>query len=210
MPFDICLGRKPAAVDRIAQFARAQAVATQIIGSITDEQLTLPTPCTEWNVRDILNHVLDGDLLVIAWLQGETPPWGRDVNHLGGTDPQAVVPLVLEWLAACYALAAAEAGDLERVLTPRMGPMSVDAVVARRVDDLVAHLWDLAIVTGQPVDYDPELVESVLAHYHERLDGMPREGKPVAEPQPVPEGATAADRLAAYLGRPVGAWRTTT
>jgi uncharacterized protein (TIGR03086 family) len=190
-------------VDRIAQFARAQAVATQIIGSITDEQLTLTTPCSEWNVRDILNHILDGDLLVIAWIQGETPPWGRDVDHLG-TDPHPQT-VVLEKLAACYALAAAEAGDLARVLTPRMGPMSVDAVVARRIDDLVAHLWDLAIATGQAVDYDPELVESVLAHYHERLDGMPREGKPVAEPQPVPEGATAADRLAAYLGRSIGA-----
>lgn len=190
-------------MDRITQFARAQAAATQIIGSVTDEQLTLPTPCSEWNVRDILNHVLDGDLLVIAWIQGETPPWGRGVDHLGtDSHPQTVV---LEKLAACYALATAEAGDLERVLTPRMGPMSVDAVVARRIDDLVAHLWDLAIATGQAVDYDPELVESVLAHYHERLDGMPREGKPVAEPQPVPEGATAADRLAAYLGRSIGA-----
>jgi uncharacterized protein (TIGR03086 family) len=186
-------------VDRITQFARAQAVATQVIGSITDDQLLLPTPCSEWNVRDILNHILDGDLLVIAWIQGETPP--EDRSYLG-PDPQTVI---LERLAACYALVAAQAGDLERIITPRMGPMSVDAVAARRIDDLVAHLWDLAVATGQPVDYDPELVESVLAHYRERLDGLPREGKPVDEPQPVPDGATAADRLAAYLGRSVGA-----
>jgi uncharacterized protein (TIGR03086 family) len=192
-------------VDRITQFARAQAVATQIIGSITDGQLTLPTPCSEWNVRDILNHVLDGDLLVMAWIQGDTPPWGRDVDHLAGTGPHAVVPLVLERLAACYALVAAQAGNLDRIITPRMGEMSIDVLAERRIGDLVAHLWDLAIATGQPVDYDPELVESVVPYYRAKLDGAPREGKPVAEPQPVPDGATEADWLAAYLGRSVGA-----
>lgn len=46
------------------------------------------------------------------------------------------------------------------------------------IADLVAHLWDLAIATGQPTDYDPELVEEVLAHYrgldhskHARMSG---------------------------------------
>jgi uncharacterized protein (TIGR03086 family) len=188
-------------MDRIAQFARAQAVATQIVGSLTDDQLLLPTPCSEWNVRDILNHILDGDLLVIAWIQGETPPEDRDTDSLGA-DPRTVV---LDRLAACYALVASQAGDMERIVTTRMGEMSVDAVADRRIDDLVAHLWDLAIATGQPVDYDPELVESVLGSYRARLDGLPREGKPVDDPQPVPDGATAADRLAAYLGRPISA-----
>jgi uncharacterized protein (TIGR03086 family) len=190
-------------VDRITQFARAQAVAKHIIGSVTDEQLALPTPCSEWDVRDILNHVLDGDLLVIAWLKGETPSWGRNPDHLGGDPhPQAVV---LDRLAECYDLVAGQAGDLERIVTTRMAPMSVDALAERRIGDLVAHLWDLAVATSHPVDYDPELVETVVPYYRAKLDGKPREGAPVAEPQPVPEGATAADRLAAYLGRSAGA-----
>jgi uncharacterized protein (TIGR03086 family) len=189
-------------VDRITQFARAQTVAKQIIGSIADDQLTLPTPCSEWDVRDILNHVLDGDLLVIAWLKGETPSWGRNPDHLGDDPhPQAVV---LDRLAECYGLVAGQAEDLARIISTRMGPMSVDALAERRIGDLVAHLWDLAIATSQPVDYDPELVETVVPYYRAKLDGKPRDGAPVAEPQRVPEGATAADRLAAYLGRSVG------
>jgi uncharacterized protein (TIGR03086 family) len=190
-------------VDRITQFARAQAVARHIIDSITDEQLALPTPCSEWDVRDILNHVLDGDLLVIAWLKGETPSWGRNPDHLGDDPhPQAVV---LDRLAECYDLIAGQAGDLERIVTTRMAAMSVDALAERRIGDLVAHLWDLAVATSQPVDYDPELVETVVPYYQAKLDGKPREGAPVAEPQPVPDDATAADRLACYLGRSVGA-----
>jgi uncharacterized protein (TIGR03086 family) len=192
-------------VNRITQFDRAHAAAKRIIGSIAADQLSLPTPCTEWAVRDILNHVLDGDLLVLAWLQGETPSWGRDPDHLGDTAPEAVVPLVLERLAACRDLAGTQAGNLDRMLAPRMGPMTVETVIGRRVDDLVPHLWDLAVATGQPVDYDPELHDSVLADFRARLDGKSREGMPVAEPQPVPGAATAADRLAAYLGRPLSA-----
>ncbi|WP_432840446.1 TIGR03086 family metal-binding protein [Dactylosporangium sp. CA-092794] len=187
-------------MDRIAQFARAQAVAAQIVGSITDDQLLLPTPCSEWTVHDILNHILDGDLLVMAWIHGEIPPKNPRTGQFGA-DPKSVV---LERLAACYHLVT-QAGDLKRPVTTRMGSFTVEALAEKRVADLVAHLWDLAVATGQPVDYDPELVESVMAHYHAKLDGSSREGKPVAEPQPVPDGATAADRLAAFLGRSVSA-----
>jgi uncharacterized protein (TIGR03086 family) len=73
----------------------------------------------------------------------------------------------------------------------------------RRIADLVAHLWDLAVATGRSTAYDPELVELVAAHYRERLENRPREGAPIAEVQPVPPDATAADRLAGYLGRTV-------
>ncbi|HEY0470594.1 MAG TPA: TIGR03086 family metal-binding protein [Kribbella sp.] len=190
-------------MDRIDQFTRAKAVATQIVESISDDQLHLPTPCTEWDVHDILAHVLDGDLLVIDWIQGVTPLPREErtreyFSALLGDAPQAAV---LAKLQECYDLFLAQ--DADRVVTSRMGDFSVADLVEKRIADLVAHLWDLAIAAGQPVDYDPELVESVLEHYHAKLAGKPREGAPVAEPQPVPEGATAADRLAAFLGRSV-------
>jgi hypothetical protein len=54
---------------------------------------------------------------------------------------------------------------------------------------------------GRSTAYDPELVELFAAHYRERLENRPREGAPIAEVQPVPPDATAADRLAGYLGR---------
>jgi uncharacterized protein (TIGR03086 family) len=190
-------------MDRMDQFNRAQAVATRIIGSISDDQLHLPTPCSEWDVRDVLAHVLDGDLLTIDWIKGETPlPREQRTSAFFdgflGSEPQAAV---LERLATCHDLVASD--DPDRMLSTRMGPFSVADMAEKRIADLVAHLWDLAVATGQPVDYDPELVESVLAHYHAKLDGKPREGAPVAEQQTVPEGATAADRLAAFLGRSV-------
>lgn len=190
-------------MDRIDQLNRTQTVARRIIGAITDDQLRLPTPCSEWDVRDILAHVLDGDLLTIDWINGVTP-LPREQRTREFFDQflgDAPVEVVLARLAAFNELVVG--GDLDRVVTTRMGEFSVGDLAEKRIADLVAHLWDLAIATGQPVDYDPELVDSVLAHFHAKLDGKPREGAPVDEPQFVPEGATAADRLAAFLGRSV-------
>jgi uncharacterized protein (TIGR03086 family) len=143
-----------------------------------------------------LNHILMGDLLANAWIRGVRALEDREADYLGD-DPQGAVMI---GLAETYAELSVP-GVMERVVSTRMGQLTVSALEERRIADLVAQLWDLAIATGQPTDYDPELVEEVLAHYRGRLEGAARTGMPVAEPQPVPESASAADRLAAYLGR---------
>lgn len=185
-------------MDSLVQFARAQAVAVQVIGSIRSDQLALPTPCSEWSVHDILNHILDGNTLVQAWIRGEVPPRGPVTGDYG-PDP---VEVVLEKMGATWALITQQ-GMRSRPVTTRMGEFSVGELAEKGVADTVAHLWDLAIATGQPVGYDPELVAVVQAHFEAKLAGGPREGKPVDDEQPVPEGATAADRLAGFLGRTV-------
>jgi uncharacterized protein (TIGR03086 family) len=180
---------------------RAAMIAADIVGSISESQLPLPTPCSDWTVRDVLNHLLLGDLLCVAWLRGERPP-GRDADHLG-TDPAASV---LQGLADTRAQLRAP-GALACTVSTRMGEMPAAKLAERRVADLVAHLWDLAVATGRSTGYDPELVGFVEAHYRERLEGRSREGAPIAEVQPVPPDASAADRLAGYLGRNVTAAR---
>jgi uncharacterized protein (TIGR03086 family) len=176
---------------------RAAMITAEIVGSISEDQFSLPTPCSEWTVRDVLNHLLLGDLLCLAWIRGETPP-DRDVDHLGA-DPKASV---LKGLADTRAELSAP-GALARTVSTRMGQMSVAKLAERRIADLVAHLWDLAVATSHPTGYDPELVDFVETHYRARLGSKPREGAPIAEIQPVPPDATAADRLAGYLGRTV-------
>jgi uncharacterized protein (TIGR03086 family) len=179
----------------LESFDRAIAVTNAVVGSIRDDQLSWPTPCAEWNVRNILNHVLLGDLIVTASIMGtEHPDRGQD--HLGD-DPRGAVA---NGLAMCRAKVG-EPGMVDRTVTTPMGEMSVSGLVERRVADLTAHLWDLSRAIGRPTDFDPELNEVVLAHYRARLDGKDRTGMPVAAIQEVGADATASDRLAAYLGR---------
>jgi uncharacterized protein (TIGR03086 family) len=182
-------------MESLESFDRAIAVASSVIGSITDRQLRLPTPCSEWTVRDILNHVLLGDLIGNAFIHGAPQP-DRGVDHLGD-DPRGAVAAGL----ASFRAEVASPGTLDRHIDTPMGNITVRAFLDRRVADLTAHLWDLSKATGQPTTYDPELNMLVLAHYKSRLDGADRTGMPVADMRPVTDDATAADRLAAYLGR---------
>jgi uncharacterized protein (TIGR03086 family) len=185
-------------MDTLQAFDRTAAITDGMVGPITDEQLSLPTPCSDWNVRDVLNHIVLGDLIVTAFFQNEPQP-DRSADHLGA-DPTRTVAKSLAGTRAELTTP----GALERIVEGTfMGTATVAELAERRIADLVAHLWDLARATGRSTDYDPELVDRVMAHYRARLEGRPREGMPIASISPVPEDATPADRLAGYLGRTV-------
>ena len=71
-----------------------------------------------------------------------------------------------------------------------------------RLYDLLAHGWDLAQATGQPVELPNDLAEQSLAFARVQLSTQPRTGR--FEPaQPISDDAPAIDRLAAFLGRSV-------
>ncbi|MDP9370240.1 MAG: hypothetical protein M3Q03_18535 [Chloroflexota bacterium] len=71
-------------------------------------------------------------------------------------------------------------------------------------NELLIHGWDLARATGQRTDLAPDLAERSLGSWRAWFGDRPRGASGLFDPeQPVPEGAGAADRLAAFLGRRV-------
>jgi hypothetical protein len=90
---------------------RAIAAAHQIVGAVTDKQLSCPTPCSEWSVRNVLNHILLGDLTLIAVIR-QLPPPDRTADHLGG-DPRMAVRQAMSAFRALIG----EPGMLERQFT---------------------------------------------------------------------------------------------
>lgn len=184
-------------MEPLEAFDRAAAAATAIVAGITDEQFDLPSPCTEWTVRQLVNHLVTGNLMTAAIVEGTAHP-DRNVDRLG-SDPKAVFA---ESLATSRA-AVRQPGLLERAVTTPMGEAPGSVLVHMRVAELLVHGWDLARATGRPTDLDPELAGSVLPFWQARLADRPRTLTPFGEPRPVPDDATPADRLAAYLGRSV-------
>ena len=93
-------------------------------------------------------------------------------------------------------------GVLERVYRGPLGAATGAERLQIRLYDLLAHGWDLAQATGQPVGLPDEVVEQSLAFVRRQLTDNDREGRfgPV---QPVADGAPAIERLVAFLGRPV-------
>ncbi len=183
---------------------RAGQLAGGLIEKITPAQLGLPTPCSQWDVRAVINHLVNANLRVTALLAGESgPERGDDVL---GADPAA------DFRSSFAALCAAFDADgfLERTVPTPFGDGPGARLVGLRVTELTIHAWDLAVATGQSRVFDRELVAFASAMMH--AQPIPRSsGGPFGLQRMIPGTATDADLLAAYAGRvipvPERAWQ---
>jgi uncharacterized protein (TIGR03086 family) len=66
----------------LSRYDRAAAVAAGIIAAVKPDQLDGPTPCADWTVRQVINHLVTGNLLFANIVRG-TPPPDRGQDHLG-------------------------------------------------------------------------------------------------------------------------------
>ncbi len=175
---------------------RAGAMAEGVIARIAPERLADPTPCTEWDVRGVINHMVGGNLRFAAQLTGEPgPERGDDVL---GDDPLTAFRDSMHRLCAAFD----RDGLLEETVQTPFGPGPGAMLVTMRASDLTVHSWDLAAATGQPRDLDPDLIGFVDAAF--RVRPIPRGGdSPFGAAQPISDDAPAADRLAAFVGRTV-------
>jgi uncharacterized protein (TIGR03086 family) len=178
-------------------YRRAADLAVEIVERVGHDQLGDPTPCTEWSLRELINHVVTGNLFFIHLATGSPPP-ARGVDHLGD-DPAAAFRD-----SVCAVSAAFEAdGFLERVVHAPFGEVSGRMLVDMRRNELTVHGWDIAKASGQSTDLDREVVAACQASYVASPHLKIRDKAPFAVEQPAPPGATDADRLAAFLGRTV-------
>jgi uncharacterized protein (TIGR03086 family) len=189
-------------------YVRATEQAAALIGSVRPADLARPTPCSEYDVRALLGHIVGGTLRIAV--VGE------------GGDGLAVVPALdgVEddgWAAAydevrTRVLKAWESD--ERMTTPARvpwGEVPGHAALAGYVMEIVTHTWDLAESLDGPCRLDPDLAEFALGVARAVLpDSRPRD---VASPhaadrkppfrtrRPAPGDAGPYEELAAWLGR---------
>jgi uncharacterized protein (TIGR03086 family) len=182
----------------ISDYRRIVDGVQPIVDRIGDGDWDRPTPCAEWTVRDVLNHLVAGQRRLGAAVRGEEPaPRGADVL---GTDPKGAFR---DATAEVLTLAATP-GVLERRMATPLGEQPASFVVVMQGNELMVHGWDLARGLGAPTDTLPaDLADRTLRMWKERLATRPRpENGPFAPEQPAGADAPAPDRLAAYLGRP--------
>jgi uncharacterized protein (TIGR03086 family) len=180
-------------MDDVEAHQRGQEVFAGVLVTVTPAQLSLPSPCADWDVRGVIDHVLGGNQLVQK-RAGRTPP---------------ALP---EDLVAAHALSARGAQEtfaapdgLTRMFELPFGPVSGARFIGFRTIDLLIHAWDIAKATGQSTDLDHELCDYARPAAEERMGPHFRgEGRPFGPEQPCPPDCSPADRLAAYLGRAVG------
>jgi uncharacterized protein (TIGR03086 family) len=185
-------------VDVLADLDGALAAAEAVVSGIKQDQWDAPTPCTELNVRGVVNHLVSGNLLFGALIRG-TPPPERGTDHLGDDPAEA-------FRKAAAELREAFAGPdvLETVYTAPFGTAPGAVLAQVRILEQLAHGWDLARATGQPASFPGDLAEQTLATTRPLLTVRPTgPGAPFGPEVSVPEDAPAIDRLAGFLGRAV-------
>ncbi|MFD5420195.1 MULTISPECIES: TIGR03086 family metal-binding protein [unclassified Streptomyces] len=183
----------------LEQHAAALRLFGERVRAVADGQWGAPTPCTEWTVRDLVNHVTGEQLWTVPLVTE-----GRTVAEVGdglsgdllGGDPAGA----WERAAAAARAAFAAPGALERTVVLSYGPTRAAAYCAELTADCVVHAWDLSRGIGADDRLPDGLVEFSLKEVMPYADGLAASGL-FAAPLEVPAGADAQTRLLALLGR---------
>ncbi|HMK10781.1 MAG TPA: TIGR03086 family metal-binding protein [Acidimicrobiales bacterium] len=185
--------------DVVDQMEHAFALATAVLERVEPDQWAAPTPCEGWTVRDVVNHMVGGAKIVSTELSGQGEGVNYYVNHLRHRDP---VDAYRDAAAEAVAVFRADPGLVERTIPMPWGPETGATVATMFMGDHFVHAWDVAKATGQDSDLDPDLAEMLMPFA--RAYGDRHRGPGMFDDEkPVPAGASAADRLAAVLGRQV-------
>ena len=186
-------------------FGPATRAVAAVLDGIRDDQLTDPTPCPDFSVADVLDH-LSGLALAFTLAARKEPLPGDGAPDVDGSrlSPawRTEIPAALEGLSAAWTTPSAYDG-----LT-MAGPIEMPADIAALValDEVVVHGWDLARATGQPYTPDDTTVLACLG-FASSFEVPPEAGAgPFGPPVPVPDSAPALDRLAGATERDPG-WK---
>lgn len=181
----------------ITRLASAVPVTGHLVGDLDPGQWELPTPCPDWTVRQLVNHLVLGHRRFAAALTGGTPP-APDADLLGGDPASAYASSAEAMLAAFRA-----DGALDSPVSIPAGTLPGRVACELRVVEALVHGWDLARATGRTLEFPAELVEESIAFSRVQRERLPADRTPFGPSQPVADDAPPLDRLAALLGRDV-------
>lgn len=182
---------------------RALQVSVDIVNQVTPERLELPTPCAEWNLGQLIAHMIGQNLGFAAAARGER----------NGVEAFAPVPIADDPTGQHADSAAKLAEDFA---APGFGERSAwlaeirgggfypaQTAVGFHLVDSVAHGWDVARALDLPVFFDDEVLEAALVMSLAIPDGPPREQPGAAFRPSVRVGGDTdlLGRVLALLGR---------
>ncbi|MFF7390571.1 TIGR03086 family metal-binding protein [Streptomyces scabiei] len=179
--------------------AEAQDLFGARVHAVRDDQWGADTPCAEWSVRDLVNHLVSEQLWVPSLVRD-----GCMIEEVGdtfegdllGPDPAA------SWDTAAHSAREAftAPGALERTVHLSYGDTPATAYCAQMVADLVVHAWDLSRAIGADERLPGELVRFAVDEIAPYAGDLEKSGL-FAAPVAPPAGADAQTRLLCLLGR---------
>lgn len=178
--------------DDAGLLSRALDQTGDLLDRVHADTVSRPTPCKQWDVGALADHVIADGPNFVTMLRGGQPDWSAPTPHVSES-----------WGPAFKV----GADDVLHAWGQGTGPDGWEGGASVPLGMIVAeyavHSWDLAQALGVPSsELDPELAEVGLEFMQASLKPEMREGA-FAPEVAAPEGAGVYERLAAFAGRQV-------
>jgi uncharacterized protein (TIGR03086 family) len=185
--------------DLVEKYAATTRWIRGSVVAIRPEQLHDPTPCTEWDVEALLDHI-------VATVRGYTTiaTDGRiDYEHMRVPDLAGRVVAAYDENVAAALAAWGRPGVLDEPCEHVLGPMTRGDALAFHHADLLVHGWDLRVATGQDATIDPDAAAIAFEAMTSVTPITPevRAAGAFAAELVVDPAAPPAERLLAFCGR---------
>ena len=179
-------------------YVRAMAATGRYVDGVRADQWHGPTPCTEWDVRQVANHLIGENLWAGELFVGKTiAEVGNGLDgDLAGDDPAAAY----RQSAGVAERAVTAPGAMEATCHLSFGDYPGADYAGQLFIDTLVHGWDIASATGQDARLDPSLVAACLPLARELATQFRASGV-FGDDLPVPADASPQTRLLALLGR---------
>jgi uncharacterized protein (TIGR03086 family) len=183
-----------------ALYERTVGQWTRVVDGVDASAWERATPCADWTVRDLVNHVAGEDLWTVPLVEGATIEEVGDQydGDVLGDDPVARARQAAEQAVAAVAERLPSGGTVQL----SYGEEQLDEYLYQLAADHLVHGWDLAVATGADRSMDPDLVEAVAEWFAEREEMYRSVG--VVGARSAEGGSDAQSRLIAAFGRDPG------
>jgi uncharacterized protein (TIGR03086 family) len=181
-------------MDTLERIEKATAECSRAVGGVKPDQMANATPCAEFELKDLLNHLIGGmGMLKTAATGGKAvPPEGNIVSD----DPSGQYDATRDELLGILK----EPGVFDRTWEMPFGAMPGKMMAGIAFMEHLTHAWDVRKATGQETELPADLVKECmeLVQPMDAMLRMPGVCGPAVEPPP---GASPTQELMAFMGR---------
>src|SRR2546423_3638367 len=149
-------------MDIIRLHERALDEAARLVGGVRSDQMGLPTPCSEWDVRALIAHLVAGNVRFLGVAEGKRAERGPVTPDVLGDDPAGAYRRSAEALKQAWR----DPARLDQQCELPFGVMPRPAARAVHLVETGAHSWGPAQTTGQQPAFDPDAIPAAAHVAH--------------------------------------------